>query len=276
MKKLAYAISVLMMPILSHSEIIPKQGKTDPRIRVIDYDPMQVVNYKAYYGVAGHIQFEKGEEIVEAPIGDDAAWNMIPKLNHMFLKPKSEHADTNMIVVTNKRTYNFVLTVLKKPLTDDNTWTSPDLVYTLIFRYPDTDEKKREEEENKIEEIEAKEEIKERFQEVKQRVFNNDYWVRGDMETTPTSAHDDGNFVYLYFDYNKDLPVPYSVNDSGESKVNYHVEGNSIIISGLDKHYMLRKGDQVAELVTNNATIGVAKDSGTIDSSVIRELKNGE
>ena len=276
MKKLALALALI--PAIGFSEITPIPSKKDPRIKVANYDPLQIIRINAFGGINTHIQFENGEEIIEPHFGDDDGWIKIVKNNHLFIKPRHDRASSNLIVFTSKnRTYNFWVNVLARPMSDITAWVSPELTYTLYFKYPDAEATKKAEAAKEAEVKEQKEEIKERFDAVLERKFNDDYYGRGDFDILPESASDDGNFVTLGFKYNKDFPAPYAVDSEGnESKVNYHAEDNKLVLEKLVKHIMLRKGDQVAELKTYSPVIGVDNESGTVDSSVIREVNDGQ
>jgi hypothetical protein len=41
--------------------------------------------------------------------GDSESWTFAHKMNHFFVKPKQAMSDTNLVIVTDKRTYNIVL-----------------------------------------------------------------------------------------------------------------------------------------------------------------------
>ena len=128
---------LLCIPALSQAEITPKGSGFDTRVRLIDYNPKDVVRIATYYGVSTHVQFGEDETIKDVAIGDDQAWNIVPRTNHMFIKPKAKNADTNVTVITNKRVYHFALVVAQHSAKDTNAWHDPNLVYGLTFRYPE-------------------------------------------------------------------------------------------------------------------------------------------
>ncbi|WP_341353087.1 TrbG/VirB9 family P-type conjugative transfer protein [Xylella fastidiosa] len=66
-------------------------------------------------------------------IGDAKAWDLGVRGNNIVLKPTQKMPQTNVIVVTNKRTYSFELLATAK----DSMPT-----YILRFRYPDTEASK--------------------------------------------------------------------------------------------------------------------------------------
>ena len=118
------------------SELVPNKGKYDPRVRVASYNPLNVIKVMTFYGVSTHIQFGLGEKIKYVAVGDDKAWRIVPKENNLFLKPIAEKADTNVTVITDKRTYQFALVVQKRSIKDVNSWASSNLIYSLVFSVP--------------------------------------------------------------------------------------------------------------------------------------------
>jgi type IV secretion system protein VirB9 len=106
---------------------------------------------------------------------------------------------------------------------------------------------------------------------------NWDYWVSGSDEISPTSARDDGRFMYLTFSRNRDMPAVYTVDESGaEALVPTHVQdGNTIVIQRMARRLMLRKGQAVAMVVNKswNANGGSDNSTGTIAPGVERSVK---
>ena len=107
----------------------------DPRIRTEIYDKSVVYNVHTQIGRASLIQLEEDESLVISPssvlgIGDADAWNLGVRGNNIVLKPTQKMPQTNVVVVTNKRTYSFELQATAK----DSMPT-----YILRFRYLDTE-----------------------------------------------------------------------------------------------------------------------------------------
>lgn len=132
----------LLMPTLVFAEISPGNHPFDSRVRIVDYNPLDVVKVTTYFGVSTIVQFDTGEIIKEVAVGDESAWNIVTRGNHFYLKPKQKKADTNVTVVTDKRTYHFSLYVAQRAMKDASAWRDPDLVYGLTFRYPEEEAKK--------------------------------------------------------------------------------------------------------------------------------------
>lgn len=267
----------LLLPALSFAELTPQKGQFDSRVRVVDYNPLNVVKLSTFYGVSTHIQFAESETIKDVAVGDDQAWKVIPRGNHLFIKPQATNADTNVTVVTNLRTYQFALVVQPHPAKDLMAWADPNLIFSLTFRYPD-------EEAAKIAANLKKEIIKDRMGEVKSKLSdakkqgqNFDYWLAGSEDISPTAARDDGRFIFLTFSNNRDMPAVYSVDSEGaESLINTNViDGNTIVVQRLVARLVLRKGTAVASIINKSFDLNGGKDntSGTVSPDVERVIK---
>lgn len=275
MKKLL--LIALLVPALAMAEITPKKGEFDPRVRVVEYNPMNVVRLATFYGVSTHIQFADDEVIKDVAIGDDQAWKVVDRRNHLFIKPQALKADTNVTVITDRRAYQFALTVQQRSRKDATAWADPNLIFSLRFRYPDDEAKKRRLEAKKADRKDQLREIKDKLTDATQAGQNFDYWVAGSNEISPTAARDDGRFIYLTFSNNRDMPAVYSVDKKGqEALINTNViNGNTIVIQRLVRSLILRKGDEVASVVNKSFDLdgGTDNDSGTIAADVERVIK---
>lgn len=279
MKRLLFLIA-LLVPVLAFAELTPNKGAFDPRVRVVEYNPLNVVKLSTFYGVSTHIQFGDTETISDVAVGDDQAWKVIPRRNHLFIKPQATKADTNVTVVTDKRTYQFALVVQPRPIKDSTAWADPNLIFSLKFRYPD-------DEAAAAAAAAQKEAAKSRLNEVKTKLKdatkgneNTDYWVAGSEEISPTEARDDGRFIYLTFSNNRDMPAIYSVDAEGkEALIDSNViDGNTIVVQRLFPRLMLRKGDYVASVVNKSFDIngGIDNTTGTIAPDVERVIKGAQ
>lgn len=270
-------VIALLFPVMAHAELTPSKGAFDPRVRVVDYNPLNVIKLATFYGVSTHVQFADGETIKDVAVGDDLAWKVIPRGNHLFIKPQATKADTNVTVITDKRTYQFALVVQPRARKDSTAWADPNLIFSLKFRYP-------EEEASKLSAYAKKEAVRSRLEDIKSKLSdatqegqNFDYWVAGSEEISPTAARDDGRFIYLAFNNNRDMPAVYSVDEEGnEALINTNViDGNTIIVQRLVKHLMLRKGKAVASVLNKSFDIngGTNNTTGTISPDVERVIK---
>ncbi len=278
MKKVLLAACVAIS-LTARAEVLPAAGAYDARIRVVNYNPSNVVRLNTFFGVSTHIQFSSAETIQDVAVGDDLAWQVVPRRNNLFVKPKAKQGDTNITVVTNLRTYHFIVTLIGDPGKDSKgAWADRNLTYSLSFRYPD-DEKALRDARAAVEAEKArKRDVQERLKSAPAKAGHNmDYWVAGHEEVSPTGAYDDGRFMYLTFSSNRDMPAVYETDSNGaESLVNSHVtSGNTIVIQRLVKNLMLRKGEFVASVLNRSFDRDGGRDNltGTVANDVERVIK---
>lgn len=107
----------------------PKSSTADKRIQYVPYQSNNVVPLKTADGLVTTISFEEGEEIQNYGAGFLQAWDIAAFGNQLFLKPKEDQGETNMVVVTNRRVYTFDV---------DYARNLDDVTYRMIFTYPDT------------------------------------------------------------------------------------------------------------------------------------------
>lgn len=84
---------------------LPKSSPYDYRIKSVVYNPVDVVRIDAVAGLFTHIVVSPDETYITHAFGDSDGWTFSHKLNHMFVKPKREMSDTNLTIVTDKRSY---------------------------------------------------------------------------------------------------------------------------------------------------------------------------
>ena len=289
MKKLL--LLAALIPALCHGELAPRPGKFDSRVRIVAYNPQDVVAITTYYGVSTPIRFADDEVVEEQSLdaGDRDAWSIkvSARKNVLFIRPKMPHADTNMTVVTNKRVYLFLLNVLRvrpqrtkkgtkigaESVAPSATYSmaaarSKALTLSLTFTYPDAG--------RKSEPTKAADALQARMENAKRHANGGDYWVSGDDEVSPTDARDDGRFIYLTFAHNRSLPHIDGVDNSGKPFVlNPAVSGNTVVIDRMVRHLKLTMGDATACVVNRafNPNGGADNATGTIAPNVIRVIK---
>ena len=115
---------------------VPKPGKADPRVKVVDYDPNQVVRVVGTFRTATQIIFGPGEDIQHVALGDTVSWEVAAETNILFIKPREKGMPTNLIVTTRRgaelRNYTFELGVRSGAISAN----SPDTFFQVRFRYP--------------------------------------------------------------------------------------------------------------------------------------------
>ena len=267
-------LSSLLFNYQALAETTPDYGKFDPRVRIVEYNAQDVIKVVTFFGVSSHIQFSKSEVIKDIAVGDPSAWEIIPRINNLFIRPLADNPDANLTIITNKRTYHFSLFTAKRSKKDKTAWQDSNLIFSLGFQYKD---------EEKDNALEKEKELKSKFADAKSEhekgstaVSNIDYWIAGSQEISPTRVRDNGRFIYLTFSNNRDMPAIYSVNEFGEEAlINTNVKGNTIIIHRMVKFLRLRKGRYVACLVNRSFDLNGGKDNstGTVSPEVERKIK---
>ena len=213
------------------------EGRVDPRIKTVVYNARDVVVLHGHYGYSTHVIFAADEEIVHLSPGDSLAWQIVPKQNHLFLKPMENDADTNLSVLTNKRAYNFELRAHNAGGPSDET-----LSFAIQFHYP-------EEELERALAASLETDRRRNTEVMPGREFapdsmNFDYTMRGADALAPTRVFDDGEFTYFQFPNEIDTPAIFLVDgEKKEAIVNFHVRGKFIVVERLGAQFILRNGN---------------------------------
>lgn len=218
--KLVMILGVAPVLALHH----PKKSSFDFRIRYTPYNTHDVVQLDAVIGIVTHVVLEEGEQYVTHAFGDAKAYAFAVEKNHLFLKPKAENADTNLAVVTDRRSYHFRLTF--QPSIQASS------VYQLVFTYPENMKRAA---------------LEKEFNRGGHR-YNLNYTMSGDSDIAPLHVWDNGAFTYFKFAGQRDLPVVYMVDaDDQESMVNRHNVGESsniVVVHKVHERWILRLGDR--------------------------------
>lgn len=237
----------------------------DARMAVVDYHPNEVVSLNARRGFVTQIVFEGSESIADAAVGDSTNWIIVAKPgdSRVFVKPKSLASHSNLIVVTNERSYSFDLNVLS-----DNSRTKGDVPeYVIRFQYA----------ENPKDRAASKATIDSKPK-TKLATLNRNYSMQAAKDSdsiTPTAAYDDGHFTYIRIPQNREIPAIFERGDDDvETLVNLHVQGDLIVIHRISKRLVLRLGKEVVGLWNDAWTPeGGGRVSGVTDDGPLRKLK---
>lgn len=233
--RIVLLIVLACMVTSAKAEIMPHAYASDPHIQVVTYDPDQVYRVSCLQGYTTAIEFSADEKILSVNIGDSSAWLVNVQGYLINLKPIADHPDTNMNVVTSRGTYEFSLTAPSR--SDAHRIPSAKTVFLLRFRYSENQDL-----------FPSKQSC--------QSGLNKCYSARGDRCVAPTCIYDDGKFTYFNFNGCKKIPAIFLVDcDRNESLVNYHLEGNYVVVETTGRQFTLRSGCHVAS-VFNEACNG--------------------
>lgn len=261
-KHLSVSFIVALMGIIfcnsSWAVIRARSLATDGRIKVVRFQKNNVVPLVASTFTTAQVVFGQDEVIENIQNGDMAAWtvNVQKELpNMLFLKPTITGSNTNMTVITNKRTYYFHLK--SQP---ENTRRQVDNIYAIRFSYPD---------ENRVKMFAKINFVKQQKKAIinakmSPKSYNWDYTFSGCRAIMPLHIFDDGKFTYLQLQPNQSVPAIFSVDNSkgDESVVNYRREGDYIVIQQMSPQFTLRHGAHQVVSIFNTKIIKQLKSKG--------------
>ena len=214
----------------------------DARLATRLFNPDEVVRVEGKLGVQASIAFAEDERIENVAIGDSNSWQVTPnkRANLLFVKPLAVRAQTNMTVVTDRRTYFFDLV----------SGASAAPLYVLRFKYPDEPKSVQAAatpaltaEESQV--IAAKG----ADQPVDPATLNFAWRSKGKAALLPARVYDDGMATYLQWSASAPIPAIQIRDAAGtEGPVNFAVRGDVIVIDGVPGLILLRSGKDFATI----------------------------
>ena len=246
-----HRLAAILLMCASPSALAQSLGAVqDPRIRYVDYDPNEVVTLEAVVGIVVHVVLEPGETYLAHAFGDAKAWDLAYRQNHVFIKAIATDADSNLTLVTDRRSYHFAVKLL--------TETGAVPVYELAFRYRERG---------------ARKEVRSSRQADLEEAFSRPpthpnllYSMSGDLDIAPTNCWDDGRFTSFKFAPETDLPAIYLVDADGkESLVDHHMGGDEIVVvHAVGARWVLRLGKRALAIFNDGfGGLGRPNASGT-------------
>ncbi|EAM2691500.1 conjugal transfer protein TraO [Salmonella enterica subsp. enterica serovar Panama] len=291
MKKQLIAGLILVSLGLSGQAQALEVGKGSPydyRIKSVVYNPVDVVRIDSVAGVATHIVVAPDESYVTHAFGDSNSYAFTHVENNMFIKPKGEvPSDTNLVLVTNKRTYNIVLHYVGDYTTKDaqgnvkanfikTPWSMKNATLQLTYLYPFEDMKKA----NKTLESNR---VKKALKDLQNGPYNLLYKMSDEDEyrtVAPVNVWDNFRFTYFKFPANADLPVVFYIGDDGkEHTVNQHPAGeynNIVVAETVAKEWRIRYGNKVVGVLNMNYNPNLGAISTGTTSPDVKRVKKGE
>lgn len=231
----------------------------DARIQTRIYDDTTVYTILGKVKVQTTIKFAEDEAIENVAIGDSSAWQVQPNKAQslLFVKPLAVRAETNLTVVTSKRTYLFDLIASPR--------NAP--LYVLQFRHLDLEKAK---EAARLAAIEAAE--KEQANALELAAANDPYAVAdpatlnfewagaGEGELLPARAYDNGEALFLTWPEGTAIPAILMLNAEGEEgPLNFTVRGNTVVVDQVPPQIILRSGGETATLTNTGPTIATSR-----------------
>lgn len=234
MRKLLF--SLLFIPVLSNGAVNPVKTVFDSRIQYVVYNSEDVTVIRTRLGNATVIQLEKGEHLNSPEsalaIGDKEAWTIAVRENNIILKPIDEFPETNINIITNKRTYAFDLIEAKN---------KSEVSFFVRFKYP-----------KKPETLNVTPKNPELCAD---GARNYKYFKYGDNDLAPVMVWDDGKFTCFKYPNNKPLPAIYKYmpdTELQEALINFNVKDDTIVVQTTANEFRLRLGNKVLGIKTDN------------------------
>jgi len=266
--KIIFILSFFVYINTANAISYPKSAGFSNRIKVVNYNPSNETLLNVKVGTVSLIQFQKGEFVIDKDdssgigMGNTLAWDLGVRGNNIFLKPKINNPETNLIITTNKnRTYSFLLKPSKYP-----TW-------ILRFNYLKTKKEKLKEQQLAIYKKERNKILN--LTPCSNGKRNFTYYKWGDNNLAPDTVWDDGQFTCFSFSKNTELPLIYKVNhDKTESLLNTYIKNNITIVHSVNKEYRIRLGKEVLGIETPKLKIKNFSTSNTSIDHYKRVIKN--
>ena len=195
------------------------------------YSPTQLYKIYCRRGYLTDLAFRKGETIQFVGGGDTAGWAVssatVDGIPHLYIKPVVEVSTTNLIVTTNKRSYQLIV--------HSADWYNPMVSWT--YATEDHQDMLRSEQKN-----EAARTASVHATDVESLDFS--YKVKGkNAEYRPETVFSDGMRVYLKFNKLPQRQVPIFIQEKGSrmmTLVNYQQKDNYYIIDAPFERAQLR------------------------------------
>lgn len=255
---LALAVTLTASPALALDN--PKASPKDSRIRSTEYDPNDVVAVSTVAGVTTHIVLADDETYVTHAFGDAAAYDFQQVGKHLLLKPIAQQADTNLIVITDKRNYAFLLRNAAPGKGKET--------HRITLNYPDS--------EAAITAAHAaQQQVNQALDQTGVAINWQNYTMSGDQSLAPVNAWDDGAQTWLRFAPGQDLPAVYFVDaDGNEVIANRHMaDAQTIVMHRIAAKWHLRLGDQVLAIHNESSQQTRPLPTRTISPEVERVLR---
>jgi type IV secretion system protein VirB9 len=204
--------AVLAAPAMA--EVVPTPGLADPRIQSVAYDPAEVVALRLASGYAVTIRFSPDERIETVTLGDPAGWQaqVNRRADALVVKPAAMALPTNLTVLTDQRSYSFVLS--------EDALARHYQPFVLNFTYPTLPSPAGE-----------------------AAASASRYDLRGDRTLWPISISEDGSFTSLRWSDEATLPAVYREDERGElALVNGVMREGVYVIEGVPQRLVFVLG----------------------------------
>jgi type IV secretion system protein VirB9 len=233
------------------AELVATPLRGDSRLVQFNYDADNTYLILAKPKAVTHVQFAAEELIQSVAAGDTANWELTPTKNrkNLFVKPKYDDLETSMTVITDKRTYQFVLRSTgegKKWYQRVNWIYSSDMLLAVEGNGEEqtpaatsSDKKSG----SPLPRASATD-IPSGGLAVQPEALRFTYEITGDAPFRPLVVFDDGRFTYFKLASSlQELPALFAVIEGNEySLVNFEVRGDYLVAQRVLEKAVLKLG----------------------------------
>jgi len=295
---------------LAHGAGVPEASPNDPRIRVIPYKANDVTVIRVQRGTVTRIMLERDEKIEIPVVGlssdckseiDEWCISAIVGSNQIFVRPRDNASRNNMELHTNKRDYSFAFQVVDESKVSRGKRADSEVAFfRVIFDYPRP--KPLTENMSGADRAAAVDALLQRVDmsaarpipqqvdpdygmtpvqrlkaegiQIRNTNYSKQVLERGE-DAEPTMVFDDGRFTYFEFPGAREIPAVFAHGSDGEpTRVNWHMNGNFVVVQRTASKFTLRLGDAVVGIF-NEAfdRTGIETPTSTVSPAVVREIK---
>jgi type IV secretion system protein VirB9 len=288
---------------------VPEASPNDSRIRVIPYKTNDVTVIRVQRGTVTRIMLERDEKIEIPVVGfssdckseaDEWCISAILGSNQIFVRPRDNASRNNMELHTNKRDYSFAFEVVDEKVSRGKRNDGGVPFYRVVFDYPApkplTENMSSAERAVAVEallqrvDISASRPIPQQVDpdygmtpaqrlkaegiQVRNTNYSKQVLGRGE-DAEPAMVFDDGRFTYFEFPGAREIPAVFAHGSDGEpTRVNWHMNGNFVVVQRTARKFTLRLGEAVVGIF-NEAfdRTGIETPTSTVSPAVVREIK---
>ncbi|MDP4573445.1 P-type conjugative transfer protein VirB9 [Pseudomonas sp. LPH60] len=287
-----FVLTLAIMSALATESVlaldVPRGSSYDSRIQYVNFNDGDIVLVRTSVALGARIVFAPGEQIQDIASGFNQGWQFKDSDNVLYIKPKSLKIneaefvlpeagkwDTNLMVKTNLRMYDFDVVLLPTDV-EKSAVKQKGAAYRVQFIYP--------------QEVVAKSKAKAEKQLIEEKMaakpapVNSAYTMQiGDNSSgiAPAEAYDDGRFTYLRFPNNRAFPAAYLVaEDKTESLIPSHIDPavpDVLVIHRVSPEFALRLGEMVVGVYNEDYDAeGIPPKAGTTVPGMKRVIKSAE
>lgn len=220
-----------------HAELTPTPLTGDARLVTFDFDPDNTYLVLTKPRAVTHLEFPEGERVQTLAAGDTHNWEITATKDrkHIFIKAKIENSTTTMTVISEKRSYQFVI----KATGDGSKW-----YQRVTWRVPQTLLLDSEAEEQRPKSQDTHTANNSEIPGIRPEDLRFNYQIEGSAPFKPTSVFDNGKMTWIRMPAGlQELPVVFGLDESGDYLlVNYVPQGDYLVVQRVLEKMVLKVG----------------------------------